>query len=91
MYEITPTLYLELATLLLEQIGTRDFFAGAVTVNDGDVECRLICTVVVYRDRRNTRHITSLSPVWWELRTTEGEEVKSNDFSFGEMMQYVNL
>ncbi len=91
MYEITPTLYLELAESLFGQIGSRDFFSGAVTVNDGDIECRLICTVVVYRDRRNPHHITSLSPVWWELRTTEGEEIMNNDFSFGEMMQYVNL
>ena len=91
MYEITPTIYLELATLLLEQIGTRDFFSGSVTVNDGDVECRLICTVVVEHDKRNVRQIASISPVWWELRTTEGTEEFNNDFSFAEMLESINL
>jgi hypothetical protein len=87
MYETTPTIYFKLATLLVEQIGMRHFFSGAVVCHDGDIECRLICTVVVSRDRHNPRCITSIAPVWWEMRTTSGEEELCNDFSFSEMLQ----
>ena len=89
MYEMTPTLYLELASLLVEQIGTRDFYSGTIICRDGDVECRLICTVVVNGDRSDPRRITSIVPVWWELRTTHGAEELDNDFSFSEMLNYI--
>ena len=89
MYETTPTIYFKLATLLAEQIGLRDFFSGSVTLYDGDIECRLICTVVVNYDRYDPMLIASISPVWWELRTTCGAEELDNDFSFSEMMHYI--
>ncbi len=90
MYETTPTIYFKLATLLLEQIATRDFFAGSVTLYDGDVECRLICTVIVCHDRHDPALIESISPVWWEMHTTHGAEELDNDFSFSEMLQYIH-
>ena len=88
MYELTPTIYLKLASLLAEQIGMRHFFSGVVVCHDGDIECRLVCTVVVSREKRNPRSITSIAPVWWELRTTSGAEELCNDFSFDEMLQF---
>ena len=90
MYETTPTIYFKLATLLVERIGLRDFFSGSVTLYDGDVECRLICTVIVYRDRHDPALIEGISPVWWEMRTTCGAEEFDNDFSFSEMLQYIH-
>ena len=38
MYETTPTIYLQIAELLLDKIGLSDFFSGSVALNDGDVE-----------------------------------------------------
>ena len=90
MYEMTPLLYLELASLLVERIGTRDFFSGSIICHDGDVECRLICTVVVRHDRSNPHRITSIMPVWWEMHTTCGAEEFDNDFSFREMLRYLD-
>ena len=89
MYETTPTIYFKLASLLAEQIGMRHFFSGVVVCHDGDIEFRLVCTVVVSRDKRNPRSITSIAPVWWELRTTSGAEELCNDFSFDEMLQFL--
>ena len=88
MYETTPTIYFKLASLLAEQIGMRHFFSVVVVCHDGDIECRLVCTVVVSREKRNPRSITSIAPVWWELRTTSGAEELCNDFSFDEMLQF---
>lgn len=91
MYETTPTIYLKIAELLFEQIGMRDFFTGSVSLNDGDVECRLICTLVVERDRRNPSRVVALLPVWWDFKTTIGSEELNNDFSWCEMLEAVEL
>lgn len=91
MYETTPPIYLKIAELLFEQIGTRDFYSGGVSLNDGDIECRLICTLVVERDRQNNNRITALLPVWWEFKTMAGGGELCNDFSWGEMLQAVGL
>ncbi len=89
MYETTPLVYLKIAELLLAKIGTRDFFSGSVTLHDGDVECRLICTLVVSRDRHIPYCVVELLPVWWEFRTSTENGELSNDFSFSEMMSYI--
>lgn len=91
IYETTPTIYFNIAELLLEKIGTRDFFSGSVSLNDGDVECRLIATLVVERDRHNPNRIVALLPVWWDFKTFIGTEELSNDFSWGEMLESVEL
>ena len=88
MYETTPSIYLKVGELLMEQIGTSDFFTGSVTLYDGDVECRLITTLVVSRDRGDGG-IVSLHPVWWDFTTTLGDELLCNDFSFSEMLKAV--
>ena len=88
MYETTPSIYLKVGELLMEQIGTRDFFSGSVTLYDGDVECRLLTTLIVSRDSEDGG-IVSLHPVWWDFTTTLGEELLCNDFSFGEMLKAV--
>ena len=82
MYETTPSVYLKIAELLLAKIGTRDFFSGSVTLHDGDVECRLICTLVVSRERHIPYCVVELLPVWWEFSTIEGGVELLNDFSF---------
>lgn len=89
MYETTPSVYLKIAELLLAKIGTRDFFSGSVTLHDGDVECRLICTLVVSRERHIPYCVVELLPVWWEFRTSTENGELCNDFSFSEMMSYI--
>ena len=90
MYETTTEIYHELVSLLMERIGTRDFFSGSIICYDGDIECRLICTVVVYHDKHNPCRIVSVAPVWWEMHTTHGVEELDNDFSFTEMIKQLD-
>lgn len=87
MYEITPSVYLELAHLLSQQVADKEFFSGVVSCDDGDVQCRLVCTIVIARERwpqdgRAWRAIERILPVWWELQTIAGGELIANDFSF---------
>lgn len=77
MYEITSSIYLELAERLIAAIGNREFFSGAVVCNVGDLSCRLVCTVVVGREDQLLngclrRVISRITPVWWELQTSQG-------------------
>lgn len=91
MYEITDYVYQRLAELLIDEIGARDFFSGAVIYQDGEVECRLVCTAIVTHHKREPRAIVSIVPVWWEMHSTIGEEMLCNDFSFSEMLAHVDL
>lgn len=91
MYETTPKIYLKVAELLLETIGTSDFFSGGVSLTDGDVECRLTTTLIVVRDESDHGRIVELLPVWWEFTTMHGAEELRNDFSFNEMAKIANL
>ncbi len=93
MYEVSDELCCEMSARLMEAIGDRDFFAGAVTVMDGDTELRLVCSVVVHHGEVEAgmtfRPIKRLLPIWWECRTTvHGEEVM-NDFSFWDMVKFI--
>lgn len=87
MYYTTSSIYRELATALVEAIGYREFFNGSVVVMDGEVECRLVCTVVVHHSSTIPTTIEGIVPVWWELKTTNCGGPIDNDFSFGEMME----
>ena len=94
MYEITPLLYLKVAEALGDAIGNKDFFSGSVTVSDSNVDCRLVCTLVVSResvsaDMGSGTRIIRLSPVWWEFHTYCDEEELLNDFSFNELRCYI--
>lgn len=94
MYEITSSIYLELAERLVAAISDREFFSGAIVAYDGDICCRLVCTVVVSRERElldgsMRRVIKRIVPVWWELKTAVGEEVVDNDFSFEELRRVI--
>lgn len=87
MYYTTSSIYRELATALVEAVGYREFFNGSVVVMDGEVECRLVCTVVIVHGTTIPTTIEKIIPVWWEMRTTDGSGPIDNDFSFGEMME----
>ena len=92
MYEISDLLYLKVAKHLSDAIGKKEFYSGVVALVDGDVECRLCCTLIVSRSAENGPEdrvrITRLSPVWWEFNTMKGGVVIDNDFSFRTMLTY---
>lgn len=89
MYETTSKIYRELAAQLIDEIGMRDFYAGAVVAHDGEVDLRLICTLIITHDRHEPARIVDIAPVWWELRSTCGAEELCNDFSFSELLTYI--
>lgn len=91
MYEISESINRRLAKMLIDEIGLSDFFSGAVTCYDGEVECRLVCTVVVRRSKHNPRAIVGIAPVWWDLHSTIGQKRLCNDFSFNEMLSTIGL
>lgn len=90
MYAISHQLYVELAERLAGAIETKEFFSGSVSCISGDVECKLICTLIVHRSQAEASEgcmprISKLIPVWWECHTTIGSEEIINDFSFSEL------
>ena len=91
MYEVSHQLYLELAERLVAAIGKKEFFSGSVSCIAGDVELRLVCTLIVQRSEsqhgeRTATEITGLVPIWWECHATEGSDEIMNDFSFRELL-----
>ena len=92
MYEITDLLYLKIAEHLADVIGSKSFYSGVVTLQDGDVECRLCSAIIVSRTQEGSGstppRITRLSPVWWELKTSIDGKPLDNDFSFATMLTY---
>ena len=93
MYEISSSLYLEIAERLADAMRSKSFFSGVVSLHQEDVECRLCCTLVISRSKENepsgAERITSIVPVWWELKTAINGEPIPNDFSFKTMLTYL--
>lgn len=94
MYSISNHIYRDLGDSLIAAIGAKEFFSGSVCVVDGDVECRLICTLIIERRREPNGEercgaITSIRAVWWECRTTIAQEELYNDFSFSELLETI--
>ena len=94
MYSISNHIYRDLGDSLIAAIGAKEFFSGSVCVVDGDVECRLICTLIIERRREPNGEercgaITSIRAVWWECRTTIAQEELYNDVSFSELLETI--
>ena len=87
MYSLQPEIYQDLAAAVAQSLSNIYYFNGSVAVADGDAECRLTASLIIYRHRAGhfsdeTDYITDIVPVWWECRTiVDGEEVE-NDFDF---------
>lgn len=90
MYEFSHQSYLELSERLMGAIRGRDYFSGYVCCVVDDVECRLICTLIIERtqcdEEYQSERVSKLIPIWWECRTTIGGEEIANDFSFREFL-----
>ena len=77
MYEVSHQLYLELAERLVAAIGRKEFFSGSVSCIAGDVELRLVCTLIVQRSKaqnleRTTTEITGVVPVLYARPEAHG-------------------
>lgn len=94
MFTISDRLYAEIAEKLLEAIGRRSYFSGSVTLCDGDTECKLLTSLVIIRTTAEMPEgecdrIEEIIPVWWELSTAvDGVEIL-NDFSFGDLKNFL--
>ncbi len=93
-YSVSSELYEELAVRLREAIGAKNYFSGSVAFTSGEVECRLVTSVIVYRQRVSMPEgdccaIANLVPVWWEFHTVGPEGETVNDLDFRELTRYV--
>ncbi len=87
MYVLTPEIYQDLAAAVAQSLSDIHYFNGSVAVSDGNAECRLVATLIIYRRRveplsADADEITDIVPVWWECRTTIDGEETDNDFDF---------
>lgn len=93
MYHVSCESYEKLADRIRESLRNIHYFNGSVAVcTDGETECRLIATLIIYRRRiesfsEDADSIADVIPVWWECRTTaDGMEV-CNDFDFASLRE----
>ncbi|WP_417012404.1 hypothetical protein [Alistipes sp.] len=87
MFRVSSELYDEIARRLREAFGGAGYFSGSVECAEGETDCRLTASLVLYHRRDEwpegpQLRLTDAVPVWWEFHTvTDGVEVP-NDFSF---------
>lgn len=94
MYTVTPRLYEIAARNLLDAIDDRHYFSGSVSFTFEDAECRLTASLIIYRKHCEMPEgvrtvIDDIVPVWWEFSTEGNEGEMLNDFSFGELKEYI--
>lgn len=87
MYEIPFNLYDDLACEICSSLRDIHYFNGRVVVDNGDVECSLTATIIIYRRRVSAMSeefddIVDAVPVWWECHTLTPEGEVCNDFDF---------
>ena len=94
MYTVLPELYHRLSEELVDRIGGRGYFSGSIELEYGDVTCRLVLSAVIYFSEQEDvqgyeRVLSEVVPVWWEFHTYAPSEEVINDFSFGDLHQYI--
>ena len=94
MYDVLPELYREVANKIIEHVGRRGYYSGALDFEWESVECRMVLSAVIYRRTEQYPEgkrsvVADMVPVWWEFHTfVNGEEVLNN-FSIYEMRDYM--
>ncbi len=93
-YSISSELYEELAARLVEAAGGSGYFSGSFGFTFGDVECRFVASVIIYRAVESRPEglcdaIANLVPVWWEFHTVDADGEQLNDLDFQELTRYV--
>ncbi len=87
MLSINPTIYEQIATLLLNEIDNRVYFSGVVSHHTDEVDYRFFSTLIInYRSERYPEgehcEIADIVPVWWQMQSTTDEGECLNDFDF---------
>ncbi|WP_295988090.1 hypothetical protein [uncultured Alistipes sp.] len=94
IYSVTPDLYRETASRLLDALDASGYFSGSLFFPFGDTDCRLTASIIVYRTIVEapdgvSRPVADMMPVWWEFHTVAPEGEVLNDFSFNVLRDYV--
>ena len=94
MYDVLPELYREVANKIIEHVGRRGYYSGALDFEWESVECRMVLSAVVYRRTEQYPEgerplVADMVPVWWEFHSTTDEGEVLNDFDFAELKEYL--
>lgn len=93
MYTLSSDFYRTIADRLREETGDAGYFSGSLTLNDGNVECRLTTSAVVHRKtipmpEGDFNIIVDFVPVWWEFTSVRNGKSLLNDFSFNTLREF---
>jgi len=94
MFQVTSSLYRELADRLADAIGAKNYFSGTVRCEAGAFGCRLTVTLIIYRaedalPEGSVSRVVDLVPVWWEFHVDAIDGERNSDFSFRELKTYL--
>ncbi len=87
MLSINPIIYEQIATTLLDQIASQEFYTGEVNHLTPDVDYSLSSTLIIrYKPisypEATEIEIAEVIPIWWEMTTTIDDGQVLNDFDF---------
>lgn len=94
MFTLSSQLYDEIAARLREAVGRLNYFSGSIAFPFEGGDCKFTASLVIVRRSEElpegeTHRIVDMVPVWWEFSTVcDGAEV-DNDFSFGELKEFL--
>lgn len=96
MIEISDGLYRLLAQRLMEQLSQTTYFNGSIEVDTDELYTTLRATLIVYRRAYEEptgmiEKITDIVPVWWEYVTTDVHGEQTNDFSWCEFIEHMDI
>lgn len=94
MYTVTPALYEQTATRLRKAIGRNNYYSGSLDFTFDDIDCRFTASLIVYRQQTSMPDdtittIDDIVPVWWQFSTSREGIDLLNDFSFGELRDFI--
>lgn len=94
MFTVTPHLYRETAIRLREAVSGCSYFSGSISFSSDNIDCKLTASLVICRQsldmpEEELRCISDIVPVWWHFATfRDGTEIL-NDFSFGDLKEFM--
>lgn len=97
MININDNNYTAIAEKLLAAIGEGEYYNGTVDYDNGSFTAALRTTLIIYREplldpadpSRAATRITDIVPVWWEFHTYGESGEAPNDFSWGELKEFM--
>ena len=95
MYHFSEKIYTSLAESLLSALVYPCYFTGAVEVEAGSADVRLVATLIIHRHAPapfsgETDYITHVVPVWWECSVVDSDGAElEHDFDFERFVEFV--